>query len=202
MSLISEGDQLPGLILDRFGDHLVAQLNTAGMDRSRDILTASIQAALPTVQSVLLRNDSSSREQEGLPLTTEALFGTPPQTVELIENKVTFLAPLWDGQKTGWFYDHRLNRARLTHYVKNKYVLDVFSYLGGWGIQAAVAQAKEVDCLDASAFACDFIRKNAEKNHVKNVNVICDDAFDGLKHLIKQHKQYDVIVLACFYQTQ
>ena len=194
--VFSEADQLPGLIIDRFGEHLVVQINTAGMENKQEQLSEAIGAVFPDVTSVLLRNDSGIRGQEGLEPCVMPLIGTPPEEVNLEENGARFTAPLWKGQKTGWFYDHRMNRARLQQYVQDKNVLDVFSYLGGWGIQAARYGAKHVDCIEVSKFASDYITKNAALNNVSDkVNVICDDAFDAMKALLQQKKTYDVIVL-------
>jgi 23S rRNA (cytosine1962-C5)-methyltransferase len=103
---------------------------------------------------------------------------------------------LEQGQKTGWFYDHRLNRARLNPYVSNQRVLDVFSYLGGWGIQAAVNGAKQVLCLDSSPLSTIWITKNAELNNVsKKIGVLEQDAFVGLKELHQAKETFDIIVL-------
>jgi 23S rRNA (cytosine1962-C5)-methyltransferase len=126
----------------------------------------------------------------------EAAFGQPPQQVELIENATRFIAPLWSGQKTGWFYDHRMNRARMRDYVKGKAVLDVFSYLGGWGITAAQYGASSVTCVDASKSACELIAHNAALNLCADkITVICDDAFEALKKLIQAGQQYDVVIV-------
>ena len=192
----AEGDGLPVLVVDRFGDHVVAQLNTAGMDLKKEFIIAALQTVMPDVKSILLRNDSSIRLQEGLTTYVEAGFGTPPERVTLEENGTHFSAPLWDGQKTGWFYDHRLNRSRLKEYVSGKRVLDVFSYLGGFGIEAAVYGAREVVCLDVSAPAVEAIKHNAELNNVsEKVSVICDDVFDGFKKLLAAGEKFDVIIL-------
>ncbi|MQT72223.1 RlmI/RlmK family 23S rRNA methyltransferase, partial [Pseudomonas sp. FSL R10-0071] len=86
--------------------------------------------------------------------------------VALEEKGVKFEAPVMEGQKTGWFYDHRMNRARLAPYVKGKKVLDLFSYIGGWGVQAAAFGASEVICVDASGFALDGVDRNAALNDV------------------------------------
>ena len=191
-----ESDKLPGLIIDRFGKDLVVQINTAGMEAKKDDIIAAIQTVLPDTESILLRNDSGSRTQEGLNTYVEAGFGTPPERVLLEENDTQFYAPLWDGQKTGWFYDHRANRLRMKDYVQGKRVLDVFSYLGGWGIQAAKFGAKEVYCLDASTQATQAIPENARLNQVEDkIHVICDDAFTGLKNLLQKSEKFDVIIL-------
>ncbi len=194
--VFGEADNLPGLVIDRFNQHIVVQINTAGMEQKQDVIIEALRSVLPDLQTILLRNDSSIREQEGLDTYIKAAYGTPPDEIIIEENNAQFAIPFCKGQKTGWFYDHRMNRARLKNYVENKTVLDVFSYLGGWGIQAATFGASQVDCIESSAFACDFIRKNAELNHVaSNVNVICDDAFDAMKKLIQSGKKYDVVVL-------
>ncbi len=192
----AESDLLPGLVIDRFGDHLVVQCNTFGMDLQKDALLTALQSILPQTQSLLFRNDSPIRQQEGLPLAVEAGLGKPPESVLIEENDTPFHVPLWKGQKTGWFFDHRLNRARLKAYVSGQRVLDVFSYLGGWGIQAARYGAKEVFCLDSSALACEWIHKNAELNQVQTkVQVLCEDAFTGLQKLHREKKKFEVIVL-------
>ena len=193
--VFGESDNLPGLVIDRFNNDIVMQINTAGMEAKIDMIADAIHGVLPNTHSILLRNDSQMRELEGLESYSKAIYGTPPDDVIIEENNVRFAVPLWKGQKTGWFYDHRMTRARLQAYVNDKSVLDVFSYLGGWGVQAAAFGATHVDCVEASAFACDYIQKNAALNNTPNVKAICDDAFDALKSLIQEKRQYDVIVL-------
>lgn len=194
--IFSEVDGIPGLVVDRFGDDLVAQVNTAGLESKIAEIVDALRAVLPNTRSILLRNDSSIRTQEGLEAYTKAGYGTPNDEIIIEENGVKFAVPLLEGQKTGWFYDHRMNRARLKDYVKDKTVLDVFSYLGGWGIQAASWGATSVECIEASAFACEYINKNAALNQVeKKVSTICDDAFQAMKALVQAGKQYDVIIV-------
>nr|MBF0681445.1 class I SAM-dependent rRNA methyltransferase [Pseudomonas sp.] len=131
-----DSDLLPGLVVDRFHDHLVVQLASATMERNKDaVLEALVQVLKP--RGVLWKNDSSARDAEGLERYVDTAFGVMPEWVDLEENGVKFQAPVLQGQKTGWFYDHRMNRARLAPYVKGKRVLDLFSYIGGWGVQAA-----------------------------------------------------------------
>ncbi len=191
-----ESDNLPGLIADRFGDVLAIQLNTAGMDARKDIIIAAFLKVIPELTSILFKNDSSSRKPEGLENLVSAGFGTPPETVMLEENNVLFKAPLWSGQKTGWFFDHRSNRLQLKNYVAGKRVLDVFSYLGGWGIQAAVFGASSVTCIDSSKLSADWIRENSNLNKVdQKVSVITEDAFIALKNLHQRKEKFDVIIL-------
>lgn len=190
-----DSDALPGLVVDRFGDYLVVQINTAGMERVRDdIVTALCQVLKP--RGILLKNDSRVRESEGLTNYVEVAFGEVPEHVELIENGCRFLAPLYSGQKTGWFYDHRNARAQLAPYSKGRRVLDVFSYIGGWGIQAALHGASEVTLLDSSAQALEIGLRNAELNGVgARVKTLEGSAFDVLKSLHEQGERFDTIVL-------
>jgi 23S rRNA (cytosine1962-C5)-methyltransferase len=193
--IFGESDLLPGLVVDRFGDHLVVQLNTAGMDAARDaIVEALIQVLEPA--SILLRNDSSMRVLENLQKEVVAVLGQPPEHVELIENGVRFLAPLCDGQKTGWFYDQRPNRAWLKKYAAGKRVLDVFSYIGGFGVQAAAFGAAEVWCVDRSESALALVKKNAELNGVgERMTCVEGDAFDVLKALKDAGERFDVVIV-------
>lgn len=194
--VFGESDELPGLVMDRFDDILVVQQNTIGMESRKVAILESIKEVLPEINAVLFKNDSSSRKQEGLPEIVETGFGTVPDIIQLEENGVHFKAPLYKGQKTGWFYDHRLNRSRMAPYVRDKTVLDVFSYLGGWGVTAATLGASKVTCVDASSLSTEFIPQNAALNQVQDkVNVIEEDAFTALKQLQQTQTTFDVIVL-------
>lgn len=190
-----EGDGLPGLVVDRFGDTLVAQMSTAGMERLRDEIVAALEKVLrPKV--ILLRNDGPMRDLEGLDSYVVTALGTAPEAVELEENGARFSAPLAGGQKTGWYFDHRDNRARLSRYVDGARVLDVFSYLGAWGVQAAMAGADEVVCVDASRLSPDWVPANAERNGVDaRVSLMHMDAFEALKALREERQRFDVVVL-------
>ncbi|AYF89116.1 class I SAM-dependent rRNA methyltransferase [Pseudomonas sp. DY-1] len=189
-----DSDLLPGLVVDRFGDHLVVQLASAAMERNKAaVLDALVQVLKP--RGVLWKNDSSAREAEGLERYVDTAFGVVPEWVALEENGVKFEAPVMEGQKTGWFYDHRMNRARLAPYVKGKRVLDLFSYIGGWGVQAAAFGASEVFCVDASGFALDGVERNATLNGVaEQVTCVEGDVFEALKELKAAEERFDVVV--------
>ena len=189
-----DSDLLPGLVVDRFGDHLVVQLASAAMERNKDaVLDALVQVLKP--RGVLWKNDSSARDAEGLERYVDTAFGMVPEWVALEENGVKFEAPVMEGQKTGWFYDHRMNRARLAPYVKGKRVLDLFSYIGGWGVQAAAFGASEVFCVDASGFALDGVERNATLNGVaEQVTCVEGDVFEALKELKAAEERFDVVV--------
>jgi 23S rRNA (cytosine1962-C5)-methyltransferase len=191
----SEGDGLPGLTVDRFGAVVVAQITTAGMEVCKghivDALTRLLRPA-----AVVMRNDTESRRLEGLDEYVEVAYGELPATVSLEENGARFEIDPLAGQKTGWFYDHRLNRARMQRYVRSKTVLDVFSYTGAWGVSAAVAGAREVMCMDSSAGALQRLSANAALNEVTaKVQVRVGDAFGELKALHGEARRFDVIIL-------
>lgn len=189
-----DSDLLPGLVVDRFFDILVVQLASATMEAHKDeVLAALIQVCKPS--GVLFKNDSSARDAEGLQRYVETAHGQVPEWVALEENGVKFEAPVIAGQKTGWFYDHRMNRARLAPYVKGKRVLDLFSYIGGWGVQAAAFGASEVFCVDASAFALDGVERNAALNGVgEKVTCVEGDAFAALRELKSAEERFDVVI--------
>lgn len=189
-----DADLLPGLVVDRFGDHLVVQLASAAMERAKDaVIEALVQVLKP--RGILFKNDSSARDAEGLQRYVDTAFGVVPEWVDLEENGVQFQAPVLEGQKTGWFYDHRMNRARLAPYVKGKRVLDLFSYIGGWGVQAAAFGASEVFCVDASGFALDGVERNATLNGVaEKVTCVEGDVFAALRELKAAEERFDVIV--------
>lgn len=190
-----DSDGLPGLVVDRFGDYVVVQLNTAGMDRMREQVVAAITKVVSPA-GILFRNDSPSRKQEGLSLAVEVAAGEWPDELSLVENGVNFVVPANEGQKTGWFYDHRENRKYLNRWVEGKRVLDVFSYVGGWGVQAAAAGAEEVLCVDASELALDYVEKNAGLNGVvEKVGTMQGNAFDCLQQLAEEKEKFDVIVI-------
>lgn len=190
-----ESDGLPGLVVDRFGVHLVAQIATAGMERLEPEVVAALREMLEPA-SLLLKNDVGIRRMEGLELYVEPAIGEVPERVEVVENGSRFLAPLTTGQKTGWFYDHRQNRDRLRRYVRGASVLDVFSYVGGWGVQAAAAGAREVVCVDSSEAALELVEVNAALNGVEDrVSALRADAFEALERLAGDGRRFDVVVL-------
>ncbi|WP_029896307.1 class I SAM-dependent rRNA methyltransferase [Desulfohalovibrio reitneri] len=191
----AEADYLPGLIVDRHGDHLVVQLTTAGMEREKVAVMESLRDLLDPA-SILLKNDSPSRKLENLPEYVEPGLGTPPEEVEIEENGLRFLAPLAEGQKTGWFYDQRDNRRLIATMCRGKRVLDGFSYAGGFGVTAAACGAEAVTCLDASKTALEYAERNAELNGTAGrVETMRGDFFESLESLRQQDRKYDVIIV-------
>jgi len=189
-----DSDFLPGVVIDRFGDDLVVQIASAGVEQHKQALISALEASLPC-RSILLKNDHSARSLEGLEQYTEA-FGEVPTELELEENGTRFVVPLEKAQKTGWFYDHRCNRAELQKWVRGKRVLDVYSYAGAWGVQLANAGASHVACVDASSTALEYVEKNAELNGCDDrMEALEGNALDVLKVLIEEQEKYDVVVL-------
>ena len=193
--VFGESDDLPGLVVDRYDDVLVVQIGTAGMERLRESVT-EVLLALPGISTLVLRNDAPARELEGLPVYVETLGAEPRATLQVEENGAHFELPFSEGQKTGWFYDHRPNRASLARYARGQSVLDVFSYAGGFGVQAARAGADEVLCVDSSATAVGLVHANAVRNGVESgVATEQGDAFDVLKSLRAANRRFDVVVV-------
>jgi len=193
--VFGESDGLPGLTLDRFGDVLVGQITTAGMERLKDAITEAIVKVLKPRQ-LWWKNDASIRALEHLPEYADLGHGEygPPPSVR--EGGLEFAIDPVGGQKTGWFYDQRENRDRLARFVAGKRVLDMFSYLGAWGLRAAASGASEVVCVDASQSAVDAIAANAERNGLGDrVRAVRADAFDHLKALREARERYDVVIL-------
>lgn len=189
-----ESDLLPGLVVDRFADYLVVQITTPGMERVRDqVVEALVQVLKPA--GILLKNDGAARKAEQLDAYVEVAHGEVPERVALEENGVRFEAPVHSGQKTGWFYDHRMNRARLAPYVAGKRVLDLYSYIGGWGVQAAAFGASEVMCVDSSAAALDLVEHNAALNSVaEKMTVVEGDVMAALRELKEAGEKFDVVI--------
>lgn len=190
-----DSDGLPGLVIDRYGNTVVIQASTAGMECLLDDIVAAIESCVDA-DLIILRNDSGSRDLEQLPKYCRVAKGEAADSLTILENAAEYSAPLLEGQKTGWFFDHRFNRAALRRYVKDQRVLDLFSYVGGWGIQAALAGAKSVTCADVSAKALNFATENARRNGVEKVfSIVEADAFELLKGLRAERERFDVVVL-------
>lgn len=189
-----ESDQLPGLVIDRYGEVCVVQCTTAGMEVVKEQVLEALDKVLRP-QGVVLRADSPVRQLEGLDAYQETI-GSVPDSVTVEENGLHFSVSLQQGQKTGWFYDQRMNRARLRSYVSGRRVLDVFSYVGGWGLQAAAGGAAGVMCVDASSAAIDGIHANAGANGFsESFATVQGDAFEVLGRLRADQEKFDVVVL-------
>ncbi|MEJ0043022.1 MAG: class I SAM-dependent rRNA methyltransferase [Rhizomicrobium sp.] len=187
----AEGDGLPGLTLDRFGDTVVAQVTTAGMEGLIEPLLKALEKTLAPV-NVILRNDAPSRALEGLDEYVRAAKGEAGR-VALEENGVRFFADLASGQKTGWYYDQRDNHAFMAALAKGRSVLDAYSYTGGFGIAAAQAGATEVICLDSSAPALALAEESAAANGV-SVKAVKADVFEELERLSTAKETFGLVI--------
>jgi len=187
----AEGDGLPGLTIDRFGDTLVLQITTAGMEA----LLTPLKMALETVlapESIILRNDVPARSLEGLDSYVRAEKGAMGR-IAVEENGARYFADLGQGQKTGWYYDQRDNRAFIAGLAKGKSLLDAYSYTGGFGILAARAGASEVMCLDSSAPALALAEDSAAANKI-SIRAVKADVFEELDRLAAQKELFDIVV--------
>ncbi len=193
--VFGESDGLPGLVIDRFGSVLSLQITTAGIELRKQILL-DVLVELLNPDAIVLKNDNSQRQLEGLHLNDEVAYGKLPETLMIEENGAQFKIDILCGQKTGWFYDHRSSRARLAGFAKGQRILDLFSYSGAWGIPAAIAGATKVTCVDGSDSALSLALENAQTNKVQDsMEFIRSDVFHFLKQAREDNQLYDIIVL-------
>lgn len=190
----AEADRLPGLVVDRYGDVCVVQLNTAGMDRLADgIVTALRRTVAPA--GIVVQREGAARRLEGLDDAAPAVVGEVPSPAPVEENGVGFLANLSAGQKTGWFFDHRENRARAAALSRDRTVLDVYCYLGGFGLQAAAAGAAEVLCVDRSQPALDLAARAAEEAGLAGrCRFEKSEAFPALERMVGEGRRFGTVV--------
>jgi 23S rRNA (cytosine1962-C5)-methyltransferase len=193
--IYGEADRLPGLIVDRYGDMLVMQTLSAGMDRRKELL-AELLCEETGASRVYLRNDAKSRSLEGLPVITGFLRGEGPTTLEVYEGTARFLVDIARGQKTGWFCDQRENRLAAARFAVGAEVLEVFCHTGAFGIQAALAGAKSVEGLDVSEEALALAHRHAELNKVQDrCHYRSTDAFDEMRQIERSGRRYDLVFL-------
>ena len=203
----SEGDGLPGLIVDRYAEILVAQIHTAGIERLRSRLIDALMEETDT-RGILLRNDSQSRRREGLELEEpQVVTGGVPMQVTVRENDVLFLVDPWQGQKTGLFLDQRDKREALRKYTQAKRVLNCFSYSGSFSVYAALtSENTRVTSVDISAPAIESARQNFVLNGLdpNHHQFLVADVFDYLEQAQSAGEQFDVVVLdpPAFAKTQ
>jgi 23S rRNA (cytosine1962-C5)-methyltransferase len=191
----AEADQLPGLIVDRYGEALVVQINCAGASQDRALILAALQE-LTSPETIILHQEGAARRLEGLPDAPLELIGRELQGdfLKLSEGGLTFLARPITGQKTGWFYDQRDNRAHLASLCRGKRMIDFFTHTGGFALYAANAGAASVTGVDASAEALGLAEASAEANGLSaKASWIREDVFDLLAELIARGERYDVV---------
>ncbi|HOP39456.1 MAG TPA: class I SAM-dependent rRNA methyltransferase [Geobacteraceae bacterium] len=194
-AVYGEGDFLPGLVVDKYGDLLSIQFLTLGMDTRQDlVLPALIDIFNP--KGILARNDTGVRSLEGLPEQVEVLYGHVPERVLIEEHGLRFTADLVSGQKTGHFLDQKENHLLLERISNGKDVLDCFCYSGGWGIHAAAFGAASVRFMDSSERALGLARENAGINGLAERTIFdAGDAFERLRSLKSEGQRFDIIIL-------
>ncbi len=186
----SESDGLPGLIVDRYGDHLVVQTLTLAFDQRKEIIRDALVAVF-SPKSILLRNDSPVRKAEGLETVIEIIHGENPGPFTVRANDLDFEVDLFDGQKTGLYLDQLQSHAEVAKFAAGKRVLDCFTNQGGFALACAKAGATKVTAVDISASACEATRRNAALNGLE-IEVIEANVFDFLK---SAEPEYDLIIL-------
>jgi 23S rRNA (cytosine1962-C5)-methyltransferase len=192
--VFGESDRLPGLVLDRYGDLIVGQIATAGMEALREEVAEAVRSVLSPA-GLFWKNDTAARDLEQLPQETRLAFGAAPEELTVVEPGIRCSAPLVHGQKTGWFYDQSANRLRLARYLPpGARVLDVCSYVGAWALSALHAGAASACCVDSSAAALALARANAARSGAA-LETLHADAFDALRELGERGARYDVVIL-------
>jgi 23S rRNA (cytosine1962-C5)-methyltransferase len=189
----AEGDFLPGLVVDRYGPGLSVQFLTAGMERMRgEVIRALTARCSPAF--IFERSDTEAREREGLPAESGPLAGTLPEKLIIMENGIKYAVDFAEGQKTGFYFDQRCNRALTRSYAGGRHCLDCFSYSGAFSLNIISGGAASVTAVDISKNAAPWCRGNLALNGVamSRVENICADAFDFLRTL---DRRYELIVL-------
>ncbi len=190
-----EGDGLPGLVVDRYGEVLSLQVVTLGMDHRREAIVAALQNIFqPT--AIVARNDVAVRELEGLTQQVEVLFGQVPEDLEVTEHGLRFKVDVLGGQKTGHFLDQKENHLALRGRVEGKRVLDLFCYSGSWSLHAAHFGASEVTGVDISGGAIQIAEENVRRNGLEGrCQFVKADVFDLLREMKQENRLFDTIVL-------
>lgn len=191
--IYGEADRLPGVIADRFGGVIVLQVLALGMERFTQAIADALLAC-EKPDCLLLQNDDAIRRKEGMECFTRVLYGTLPEENIIHENGVKLAVDVLGGQKTGYFLDQKDNHLFVRQFCKDARVLDCFSYIGAFALNAAAAGAKEVTAVDISEAAVQLIEKNAALNGA-DITAVCANCFDFLRAQVKAGEKYDVVVL-------
>lgn len=191
--VFGESDNLPGLIVDKYGDKLSVQFLSLGMEVVKnDVIDILVKRFAPS--AIYERSDVAIREKEGLPLKKGVIYGKDETQSVIVENGLKLIVDLENGQKTGYFLDQKENRDDLKFYVKDKTVLDCFCNEGGFSLCAKKYGAKEVTAIDISKTAIELVEKNAKLNDLE-INTRVADVFEALREYRKSGEKFGVIVL-------
>ena len=191
--IYGEADRLPGVIADRFGGVIVLQVLALGMERYTQVIADAL-VACEQPACLLLNNDDAIRIKEGMTCFTKVLHGALPEETIIHENGVKLAVDVRGGQKTGYFLDQKDNHLFLRQFCRDARVLDCFSYIGGFALNAVRGGAREVTAVDISEQAVALICRNAELNGAQ-INAVCANCFDFLRAQVKAGEKYDVVVL-------
>lgn len=191
--IYGEADRLPGVICDRFGGVVVLQVLALGMERYTQVIADALMDCVHP-DCLVLANDDAIRRKEGMECFTRVLAGTLPQETIINENGVRLSVDVTGGQKTGYFLDQKDNHLFVRPFCKDARVLDCFSYIGGFALNAALAGAREVTAVDISDKAVALIGRNAALNGVQ-IRAVCANCFDFLREQVREQQRYDVVVL-------
>ncbi|WP_461200753.1 class I SAM-dependent rRNA methyltransferase [Anoxybacillus sp. TBDG-1] len=194
-AIYGEADFLPGLIVDKYEDVLVVQILSLGMEKRKEwILQALLSVFQP--KAIYLRNDVHVRELEGLKQEKGFWYGTCDTNVQIEENGVKYVVDIENGQKTGFFFDQRQNRAAIKPLITSEStVLDCFTHTGSFMLNACLYGAKHVTAVDISEHAIETAKRNAELNGFTNVDFVVANAFDYLRECVQEGKKWDVVII-------
>lgn len=198
--IFGEADFLPGLVVDKYEDVLVVQCLALGMEQFKQVIVDILKEVLAEdgiiVRGVYERSDANERTKEGLP-KHKGFIGDPFDTnVEIVENGVHYTVDVVNGQKTGFFLDQKYNRLAMQRICKGKRVLDCFTHMGTFALNAGIAGAAEVTGLDISEYAVEQATANAQRNHLQDtVHFCCANVLDELPKLAAAGEKYDVVIL-------
>ena len=198
--IFGEADFLPGLVVDKFSDVLVVQSLALGIDRLKGTIIDALKEILAEdgiqIRGVYERSDAKVRRQEGMELTKGFIGEEFPTLVQIEENGVKYEVDIKDGQKTGFFLDQKYNRLAMQRICKGKRVLDCFTHMGTFALNAGIAGATEVTGLDISEYAVSQATENAKRNGLEDrVTFRCANVFDELPRLAEAGEKYDVVIL-------
>lgn len=190
--VFAEADGLPALIIDKYGDYLVMQCLSLGIDMRKKLICECL-VELFAPKGIYERSDVAVRKKEGLLEVKGLLYGEVPDYCEICENGIKMLVDVKNGQKTGYFLDQKENRFAARRYARGE-VLDCFCNSGGFSLNASTAADKVYSC-DISELALKNVRDNAELNGFKNIETICGDVFEVLRTFKREKRQFDTVIL-------
>ena len=198
--IFGEADFLPGLVVDKYADVLVVECLALGMEQFKETIVSLLKETLLAddikIRGVYERSDANERKKEGLPKVKDFIGEEFDTNVEIVENGVHYMVDVVNGQKTGFFLDQKYNRLAMQHICKGKKVLDCFTHMGTFALNAGIAGASDVTGLDISEYAVQQAQANAKLNHLEDtVHFRCANVLDELPKLAAAGEKYDVVIL-------